>query len=89
MFVATVLDDHDYDCPCMLTASRLSAHRNCVKLFKKEGPANKSDIKQIIAVNALISEMYTIPDGYVSDNVEDDECLQVYSGHLRNMLIKN
>jgi len=52
MFMATVTEGFDFDGTVMVTASHLPFNRNGFKFFTKDGGAESSDIKEILALAA-------------------------------------
>lgn len=89
MFMACVLNGHNYDCTCMLTASHLPPNRNGIKFFTEDGCANKGDVKAILsdtadAIEARGGPMSVEPD--VSSRVSAYNFLADYANHLVGLI---
>lgn len=88
MFMSTVLEGHEYDAACMLTASHLPPNRNGVKFFTKRGSANKGDVKRFIerAADAFEKESLAGEEGGVE--LVKVDFLSVYAQHLVELIRK-
>lgn len=89
MFMACVLEGHEYDCTCMLTASHLPPNRNGIKFFTNNGSANKKDVKAILSDAADAIEARNGPlsvDSSVRDLITTYDFLPVYADHLVGLI---
>lgn len=92
MFMATVLDGHQYDCAIMLTASHLPPNRNGLKFFTAAGSANKKDVREILsdaadAADARRGAGLPVADaGARAARLDAFDFLPVYSAHLVSLI---
>ncbi|SFL44814.1 phosphomannomutase/phosphoglucomutase [Halanaerobium salsuginis] len=90
MFMATILDNHQYDGSIMITASHLPADKNGFKFFTKDGGLEKEDITAILnyaADHEIEFEKIVIQD--IEVNLEKINLMTDYAVHIQKIIRKN
>ena len=92
MFMATVLEGHQYDGAIMITASHLPFDKNGFKFFTRDGGLEKENIKKIL--NIAAQKESEIFEHYKKDQEKDLKAEEInlisdYCSHLKGIIRNN
>ncbi|ADQ14590.1 phosphoglucomutase [Halanaerobium hydrogeniformans] len=89
MFMATVLEGHQYDGAIMITASHLPFDKNGFKFFSREGGLEKEDVKNILSFAA--QNETDILENYKKEQLKEIKANKInlisdYCSHLKAII---
>lgn len=86
MFMATVLDDYQYDGSIMITASHLPADKNGFKFFTCQGGLEKENIVDILDTAAAAENKFKLDQLPTINSLKTIDLITDYSEHIKNVI---